>query len=118
MSEQSNTTYFNYNLPQPEHFHITEPEFERGLWCFWLTADRCILEFVNKIYCIMEAPHHRVLPGRQLEDRTKFAINPRYNHQEIWKWLCQVLEVEARHIMLDAQWEDAILDAIGIDEFE
>lgn len=99
-------------LPKPKPFHITEPEEEQGLWCFWLTADDAILHYVYNLNCVL-APKPSNLPFSQdkLHARIRFAINPRYDHEETWLWLNDVLASETTVVELDTSWEDAILEA-------
>ncbi|MGB7339608.1 MAG: hypothetical protein WBC91_12010 [Phototrophicaceae bacterium] len=98
-------------LPKPKPFHITEPHEERGLWCFWLTADDDVLQFVHKLNCIIVPSFGRTPFGRRLMGRTMFAFNPRYDHEETWLWLHEVLDSESKQIELSENWEDAIRDA-------
>ena len=96
--------------PQPKAFHITEPFQDRGLWCFWLTAENEVLEYVAHLPCILHpvfsSPFQRRLQGRVL-----FSINPRYDHEEAWVWISDLLESEASHVELTESWEDAIRSA-------
>lgn len=98
-------------LPKPRPFHITEPHQERGLWCFWLTAEQDVLRFVYNLNCTL-LPSGGALPfGRRLSGRVMFAINPRYDHEETWLWLHEVLESETKQVELNDNWESAIRDA-------
>jgi hypothetical protein len=98
-------------LPKPKPFHITEPHQERGLWCFWLTADDEVLHFVSDFHCIIMPTFGRVPFGRKLMGRIMFAFNPRYDHEETWLWLHEVLESETKQVELNDTWEAAIRDA-------
>lgn len=98
-------------LPKPKPFHITEPHQERGLWCFWLTADEDVLRFVHNLNCILTPPLNNSRFGRRLTGRILFAFNPRYDHEETWLWLHEVLESETLQVELNDNWEDAIRDA-------
>ncbi|MEM9955682.1 MAG: hypothetical protein AAFV93_09315 [Chloroflexota bacterium] len=98
-------------LPKPKPFHITEPHQERGLWCFWLTADDEVLRFVYNLNCIIVPGFSRSPFGRRKVGRALFAFNPRYNHEETWTWLHEVLETETKQVELNEDWEAAIRDA-------
>ena len=105
-------------LPKPTPFHITEPHQERGLWCFWLTADEDVLRFVHNLNCIITPAYNGSRFGRRLTGRVMFAFNPRYDHEETWLWLHEVLESETKQVELADNWEVAIRDAhIGSGEF-
>ena len=99
------------NLPKPSPFHITEPHQERGLWCFWLTADDEVLRFVHNLNCIILPGFSRSPFGRKKMGRVLFAFNPRYDHQETWSWLHEVLDSETKKVELSDDWESAIRDA-------
>ena len=99
------------SLPKPRPYHITEPHQERGLWCFWLTADDDVLRFVHNLNCTITPAHNGSRFGRQLAGRVMFAFNPRYDHEETWLWLHEVLESETISVELAETWEDAIRDA-------
>lgn len=94
-------------LPKPSPYHITEPFQERGVWCFYLTAEREVLEYISRLNCILQSgsgsPFQRRLRGRVL-----FAINPRYDHEETWVWITDLLDSEAVKVELSDQWEQAI----------
>lgn len=99
-------------LPKPKPFHITEPEEEQGLWCFWLTADDTILEYVYNLNCVLTPKSNNSPFGKDtLHARIRFAINPRYDHEETWLWLHDVLTSETTIVELDTNWEDAIVEA-------
>lgn len=102
-------------LPRPKPFHITEPFQERGLWCFWLTADDGILEYISLLPCILQ-PHYSSPFQRQLRGRVLFSINPRYDHEETWLWVYELLETETHHVELDEGWEQAISAAYSEEE--
>ncbi len=97
--------------PRPKPFDMTEPFNEHGVWCFWLTADLPVLQFVTHLNCVLNAsfmpppfvarPHGRVL----------VRINPRYDHQEAWLWLYEQLELESSKVELSESWEET-LDAV------
>lgn len=93
-------------------FHMTEPVFEDDLWCLWIYADSQILSYVQELECIIKAPHYRQLPGLPPEKRIKVAINPRYDYQEVWLWLWDILELETKHTTLSEQWENALSQAM------
>ena len=99
-------------LPKPKPFHITEPKFERGLWCFWLTADDEILRYVRHLHCILHPMSSGSFFTRRLNGRIMFAINPRYDHNDAWQWIVDMLETETSSIELDETWESAIDDAL------
>lgn len=97
------------SLPQPRPFHITEPFQERGLWCFWLTAEQDVLEYVRYLPCLLSpahSPFHRRVRGREM-----FSINPRYDYEDAWLWLIEVLESESHPVELNDDWESAIKQA-------
>lgn len=96
--------------PQPKPYHISEPFQERGLWCFWLTADQSVLDFVLHLSCILQAPSNPF--QRRLRGRILLSINPRYDHEEAWLWINELLESEAKQIDLQSSWEDAISKAV------
>jgi len=102
-------------LPKPHPFHITEPKQNKGLWCFWLTAEDDVLRFVYNLNCILLPPFGSSSFGRKLNGRVLFAINPRYDYEETWLWLNEVLDSEANLVELDDSWESAIREAV-IDE--
>lgn len=96
--------------PKPRPFDMTEPFCEHGMWCFWLTADMPVLQFVTHLNCVLNVsfmppsfisrPHGRVL----------VRINPRYDHQEAWLWLYEQLEFECRLFELNDSWEATLDD--------
>ncbi len=98
--------------PTPKPFHITEPKFERGLWCFWLTADDDVLQYVRHLHCILRPMSTGSFFPRRLTGRVMFAINPRYNHEDTWQWIVNTLQTETSNIDLDDTWESAIDEAL------
>lgn len=99
-------------LPKPKPFHITEPQQEQGLWCFWLSADDTILRYVYNLNCILMPKFGGMPFGRdKLRGRIKFAINPRYDHEETWLWLHDILTSETTIVELGTNWETAIDEA-------
>lgn len=100
----------HFELPKPKPFHITEPNYERGLWCFWLASDEDVLQFVSNLNCILQ-PSFGSPFGRRLRGRVLFAINPRYDHEETWLWLHEILESESARVELNDDWESAIRKA-------
>jgi hypothetical protein len=96
--------------PKPKPFHMTEPFQEREVWCFWLAAEEPVLQFVQNLHCIMavsaSTPFGRRPPGRVL-----VTMNPRYDAQEVWLWIYDLLEAETQQIELDDSWEAAIVMA-------
>ncbi|GAB5491620.1 MAG: hypothetical protein Phog2KO_18350 [Phototrophicaceae bacterium] len=99
-------------LPKPKPFHITEPHQEHGLWYFWLTSDDHILRYVQNLNCILKSKFGGSAFGQtRLRGRIKFAINPRYDHQETWLWIQDVLTSETSIVELGTNWEDAIQKA-------
>lgn len=99
-------------LPKPRPFHITEPKQSKGLWCFWLTADEDVLRFVYNLNCILMPPLGSTHYERKLSERILFAINPRYDYEETWLWLNEVLDSETNLVELDDSWETAIHEAV------
>jgi hypothetical protein len=93
--------------PKPKPFHMTEPFQDRGLWCFWLTAEEPVLQYVCWLHCILTPPNptpfHRRAPGRML-----FSINPRYDYQEAWLWIYDLLQSETQTVELNAIWDEAL----------
>ena len=100
----------NLPPPKPKAYHITEPQLDRGLWCFWLAAENDILDYVQHLNCILQPMSNSFL-HRRLKGRVMFAINPRYDHEEAWLWINDLLESEGCRVELDAEWESAIEEA-------
>ena len=92
--------------PKPKPFHMTEPFLDRGLWCFWLTADDAVLHYVSHLNCILPPQYNPF--HRRPQSRLLFMINPRYDHQEAWLWIYDQLEVETQNIELSEQWVEAV----------
>jgi hypothetical protein len=90
---------------------MTEPFVERGVWCFWLAADEPILQFVNHLNCVLTASFMAAPFLRRPSGRAMIAINPRYDHQEVWLWIYELLEMETQNIELSERWE-AMIDAV------
>jgi hypothetical protein len=92
---------------------MTEPFLDRGLWSFWLTAEEPVLQYVANLHCILNPgtsnPFYRRPSGRIL-----LNINPRYDYQEVWLWIHDLLQVEAQNIELNEAWESAIQQTIGV----
>lgn len=107
---ENKTTKSGLQLPKPRPFHITEPFQERGLWCFWLSSDEDVLQFVSNLNCILQ-PSFGSPFSRRLQGRVLFAINPRYDHEETWLWLHEILESESARVELNEDWESAIQEA-------
>lgn len=95
--------------PRPKPFHMSEP-FQQpgGLWCFWLTADENIVQFVAGLNCIMQMPPPPFV--RPAKGRVMYAISPRYNHEEAWMWIYRLLESETELVELSEIWENAFED--------
>lgn len=92
--------------PQPKPFDMGEPFQQGGLWCFWLTADDEILQYVATLNCVLSAttpPFTRPTRGRRL-----FSINPRYQYDETWMWLYRHLETETEEVALADMWEQTL----------
>jgi hypothetical protein len=94
--------------PIPKPFHITEPFENHGVWCFWLTADMPVLEFVARLNCILYAGFNPSALNRLPQMRVMYTINPRYDHQEAWLWIHELLETETARIELNDFWENAL----------
>jgi hypothetical protein len=109
-SQNSGKKKPRFELPKPKSFHITEPAYERGLWCFWLASDDDVLQFVSNLNCILQ-PSFGSPFGKRLRGRVLFAINPRYDHEETWLWLHEILESESARVELNEDWESAIHEA-------
>jgi hypothetical protein len=97
--------------PKPAPFHMSEPVLDRGIWYFCVTADEEILRFVMHLPCVMSYTHSPFL--RQTTRRVTVGINPRYDHEEAWLWIYDLLEGETRFVELDESWENAIESACG-----
>ena len=97
--------------PKPKPFHIDNPFQDRGLWCFFLSADDEVLEFVSSLNCILQPSMGSLFHRRSLRGRVMFAINPRYDHEEVWLWITELLESEAQKVELNTSWEEAIDEA-------
>jgi hypothetical protein len=88
---------------------MSEPHQDRGLWCFWLTAEEPVLDYVAHLHCVL--PMSTGSFFRRPQGRALFGINPRYDYHEAWLWIKELLEQEARPVELPESWEDAIIDA-------
>jgi hypothetical protein len=95
--------------PKPKPFNIGEPFNDRGLWGFWLTADQEIIDFVNHLSCILPASYSPF--ARRPVNRAVVFINPRYDHEEVWLWLHDLLREETQHVELNDLWEEALENA-------
>ena len=73
---------------------------------------KSINHFVQHLECLVKAPHYRQLPGLPPEKRIKVAINPRYDYQEVWLWLWDILEFETKNVDLSEQWENALSQVV------
>ncbi len=94
---------------------MTEPYLDRGMWCFWLTAEAEVLQFVQHLHCVTSVSS----PGslfRPPQGRVLVMLNPRYDAQEVWLWLYDLLEAETHEVELDEWWEEAITTACQVDE--
>lgn len=98
------------DIPKPKSYHITDPFQDRGLWCFWLSADDEVLEYISSLNAILQ-PSYGSPFQRRLRGRVMFAINPRYDHEETWLWINELLETEATVVELNEDWESAIEEA-------
>lgn len=96
--------------PTPRPYHLSDPFLDRGLWCFWLSADPEVLEYVSNLSCILQPPSGSFFQ-RRLMGRVLFAINPRYEHHEAWQWVKESLDAETHFIELNDRWENAITEA-------
>ena len=47
---------------------------------------------------------------RRTQNRMMFSINPRYDHQEAWLWIHELLESETEEVELSDIWEQALED--------
>ncbi|MEL6306609.1 MAG: hypothetical protein AAFQ52_00625, partial [Chloroflexota bacterium] len=66
---------------------------------------------VQNLHCMQINQNNRFGNSRfqpNLSGRAYFTINPRYDHEEIWQWLQEVLNTEAKTVELDDSWENAI----------
>jgi len=96
--------------PRPIPFHMTDPFQDRGMWCFWLSADDHVLQFVSHLNCVLNISYMSPFSPRP-RGRALIAINPRYDAQEVWLWIDELLETETKEIELDESWENAIATA-------
>lgn len=87
-------------MTPPAPYHISEPIFEDGLWCFWLTANDDIIHYVLHLDFIILPPKFRILPGLLPSGRTKYAISPRYIFEEAWIKLQECLDMECNNVDL------------------
>ncbi len=97
--------------PKPRPFDLTEPFQERGVWCFWLTAEPHIQEFISSLNCIL-GPKFNPSYFRQPGARVMYSLSPRYDHEEAWVWIHDVLQTETSEVELSDALEDALHDAI------
>lgn len=103
--------------PKPRPFDLTEPFDNHGVWCFWITAELPVLRLIAELHCILYSGFN-LSPFNQLaQQRVLYTINPRYDHQEAWLWIHELLETETRNLELSEAWENA-LDDICRDETE
>lgn len=100
--------------PVPKPFHMSEPFHDRGVWFFWLSADDPVIRFVGHLHCILPLPEPNPY-FRRPQSRALIGINPRYDHQEAWLWIYDLLGTEAHYIDLDDEWENAINEACDIE---
>ena len=94
--------------PVPKPFHVSDPFLERGLWCFWLTADESALQFVGHLPCVLSISNSGRGFIRRPNSRVLIELNPRYDHKEAWSWVCELLESDTRLVELEETWESAI----------
>lgn len=97
--------------PKPLPFHMTDPFLDRGVWCCWLTADEQVLRFINHLNCVLNVSYMTPPFMRKAQERVLVTINPRYDPQEVWLWMYELLEAETRAVELDTSWEEAIAAA-------
>lgn len=95
--------------PKPRPFDMSEPFYQGGMWCFWLTADEEVLRYVSTLNCILTTSSSPLM--RSMRGRRMFSINPRYNYEETWMWLYRTLELETEHIHLGDLWTDVLSDS-------
>lgn len=100
--------------PVPKAFHMSEPFQDRGIWFFWLSADQPVIDFVIHLHCVLPLPEANAY-FRRAQSRVLVGINPRYDNQEAWLWIYELLETEAHYIDLDDSWESAIIEACALD---
>lgn len=94
--------------PRPKPFDMTEPFNEHGVWCFWLTADLPVLQFVTHLNCVLNVAFMPPPFAARPHGRVLVRINPRYDHQEAWLWLYEQLELETRPVDLNDTWETTL----------
>lgn len=110
------SAFFPESYPTPQHnlppkplpFHMTDPFQDRGMWCFWLTADTPVLQFTSHLNCVLSLSYAAPAFFSKPQGRGLVAINPRYDAQEVWLWIYELLESETHWVELDNSWEDAI----------
>jgi hypothetical protein len=90
---------------------MTEPVYERGVWCFWLAADDPILQYVSHLNCVLAVSYMAPSFAQRPQGRALVAINPRYDYEEVWLWLDDLLAAETQAIHLGEAWEVAINSA-------
>ena len=63
------------------------------------------------LYCILQQP---LAPSpffaRRPQNRMLFSINPRYDHQEAWLWIHEMLECESKDVELADMWNQILED--------
>ncbi len=101
--------------PKPKPFDLSDLFQERGVWCFWLAADEAVLQYVQNLSCILSIASNSPFLRRP-QGRVYYTINPRYDAQEVWVWLRDLLEGETQQIELSEAWEEAITVACGQDD--
>jgi hypothetical protein len=97
--------------PRPQPFHMTEATLQNDIWSFWLTADEHVLSYVSHLSCVLNFTNSPFSPSpfaRRVGGRVMVSINPRYDHDEAWTWIRQLLEGETQFVELGETWEQAI----------
>lgn len=102
--------------PKPKPFDMTEPFYENGIWCFWLTADMPVLQFVSHLNCVLNVSFLPPPFALRAHARILIRINPRYDHQEAWLWIYDQLELESGEVELNVAWERALVEACVCDD--
>ncbi|HEX2906052.1 MAG TPA: hypothetical protein VHO69_04285 [Phototrophicaceae bacterium] len=87
---------------------MVEPHQEQGIWCFWLTADLPVLQFVTHLSCVLNVAYMPPPFLTRPQARILVRINPRYDPQEAWLWIYEQLERESLPVELNAVWETAL----------
>ncbi len=101
--------------PTPKPFHMTEPFQQNGVWCFWLTADPDVIEFVRHLSCVLNVGYMAPNFFRRPNNRVMITIDPRYEHEEAWLWMHEQMETESNRVELPEELEILLEEVIPED---